>query len=84
MQPGCKIIANGTDEANAVITLDFGQGSCTTGKRAALNVGSIFIGKRKIVTFGTPYKDIVFAMSNCNDEVSPSVKCPRKKTVFIS
>lgn len=71
IQAGCKIIADGTDEANAVITIDFGQGVCTTtGKNVALNVGSIFIEKHEIITFGTSFQDIVFAMSNCDDEVS--------------
>lgn len=69
VKAGCKIFANGTDEADAVITIDFGQGSCTMGTKAALNIGSIFIEKREIITFGTSYKDIVFAMSNCDDEV---------------
>ena len=70
IQPGCKIIADGTSEADTVITVDFGQGSCTTGQSVALKDGSIFLNKKEVVFFGRAYKDIIFMMSNCDDEVS--------------
>ena len=69
IQPGCKVIATGSSAADAILTLDFGQGSCTSGKSVTLNEGSIFIGDDEVVSFGRPYKDIIFMMSNCNDEI---------------
>lgn len=67
---GCSIIANGTPDADAVITIDFGQGSCKSGNEVALSEGSIFIDEVKIVTFGTAFKDIIFAMSDCDDVIT--------------
>ena len=69
IQPECKIIAEGTSDADAVITVDFGQGSCSSGNSVALSKGSIFIGNHEIISFGESYKDIIFAMSDCDDEV---------------
>ena len=69
IQPGCKIIADGTSEADAIITVDFGQGSCTSGRSVALKEGSIFFNKDEVVSFGSSYKDIIFMMSSCHDEV---------------
>lgn len=69
IQPGCKIIANGTS-TDAVITIDFGQHSCTIGKTVSLGEGIILIGNDEIVSFGTPYKDIVFVMSDCDDVIN--------------
>lgn len=70
VQSGCKIIADGTDIANTTLTIDFGQGSCSGGHLISLNEGSIFIGDQEVVQFGSPFKDIIFVMSDCNDEVS--------------
>lgn len=75
VQSGCKIIADGNSEANAVITVDFGQGACTSGKSVTLHEGSIFIGdangdEHEVVLFGRPYRDIIFIMTDCNDEVT--------------
>ena len=69
IQPGCKIIANGTS-TDAVITIDFGQDLCTVGKTVSLGEGIILIGNDEIVSFGTPYKDIVFVMSDCDDVIT--------------
>ena len=69
IQPGCKIIANGTS-TDAVITIDFGQDLCTVGKTVSLGEGIILIGNDDIVSFGTPYKDIVFVMSDCDDVIT--------------
>lgn len=69
VQPGCKIHAGGTNEGDSVITVDFGQGPCTSGYSVALNEGSIFIGNDEIISFGSPYKDIILILSNCNDQV---------------
>jgi hypothetical protein len=70
VQSGCKIIADGTSAANAAITVDFGQGLCTSGTAVTLDEGSIFIGDAEVVSFGTPYKDIVFIMTECNDMIT--------------
>ena len=40
---GCKINADGTDQSDAIITVDFGQGACTSGNSITLNEGSIEI-----------------------------------------
>ena len=69
VKPGCKIIADGSNE-DAVMTVDFGQGSCESGKTASLNEGSIFINGIEIVSFGSVFKDVIFLMTECNDEVS--------------
>ena len=69
VQSGCKIIANGSNEAGAVVTVDYGQDSCTSGKSVTLHEGSIIIGGAEVVSLGTAFKDIIFAMTNCNDEV---------------
>ena len=66
---GCKINAAGKDESDAIITVDFGQGTCTSGHSITLNEGSIEIDGNEIVSFGSPFKDIAFMMSNCNDQV---------------
>ena len=63
IQTGCKIIANGTSTADSRITIEFGRGSCNIGKNAALNVGSIFIGKREFIKIGRSYKGK--AMCDC-------------------
>lgn len=74
VQSGCKIIANGSSDSEAVITVDFGQGPCISGSTATLGIGSISInGNDEIVSFATSFKDIIFLMSNCNDEVSHSL-----------
>lgn len=70
VQSGCKIIADGTPEADAVITIDFGQGNCTSGKTVTLNEGSVFVDENEVVTFGARYQTIIFAMTNCNDNVT--------------
>jgi hypothetical protein len=70
VQSGCKIFADGTNEVNAVITVDFGQGSCTNGQQVTLFEGSVFIDKHEIISFGKSYKDIVFRMTDCNDMVT--------------
>lgn len=71
VRSGCRIIADGTsDGANAILTVDFGQGSCSSGHTVALNKNQVVINGNPIVTFGTPYKDIILAMSNCNDQVT--------------
>ena len=66
---GCKINADGTDQSDAIITVDFGQGACTSGHSITLNEGSIEIDGHEIVSFGSPFKDIAFMMSNCDDQV---------------
>jgi hypothetical protein len=35
-----------------------------------LDEGSIFIGDVEVVSFGAPYKDIVFIMTECNDMIT--------------
>jgi hypothetical protein len=73
VKSGCKIIADGTsDGANAILTIDFGQESCSNGHTVSLNQNKIVINGNEIVIFGTPFKDIFFAMSNCNDQVTIS------------
>ena len=69
VQSGCKIIADGTNEGDVILTVDFSQGPCTSGYAVSLNEGNIIISGNEIVSFGTPFKDIMFIMSNCNDEV---------------
>ena len=69
IQSKCKVIANGSSDADAILTLDFGQGSCTSGKSVTLNEGRIFIGVDEVVSFGRPYKDIILKMSSCHDSV---------------
>ena len=65
----CRIVAQGTSLADAVITVDFGTGSCGSGYQVTLNEGSILIGVNEIISFGSSFKNIIFIMSNCNDEV---------------
>jgi hypothetical protein len=55
--------------ANAILTIDFGEESCTSGHTVTLNKNKVVINGNEIMTFGTPFKDIIFAMSNCNDQV---------------
>jgi hypothetical protein len=53
-----------------VITIDFGtEDSCTSGYEVMLNEGIISIGSHELVSFESPFKDVVFIMSNCNDKV---------------
>lgn len=52
------------------MTIDFGQESCSNGHTVSLNQNKIVIIGNEIVTFGRPFKDIVLAMSNCNDQVT--------------
>ena len=68
--PGCKVIAQGSADADAIITVDFGQGTCSTGASASLHAGIISINGNEIVSFSTAYKDIVFVTSDCADEIS--------------
>jgi hypothetical protein len=70
IQSGCKIIADGTSAANAVITVDFGQGACTSGWTVALVGGRIFIDAHEVIQFGPAYQDIVLIMSDCDDKVT--------------
>ena len=70
VRPGCKIIADGAGDTNAIITVDFGPGSCTSGHSVTLNEGSIVINGNEIVTFGASFRDIIFAGSNCNDQLT--------------
>jgi hypothetical protein len=64
----CKIIAQGTTQADAIITVDFGARSCTS-NTVTLNEGIITINGNQVVSFGPSFKDIVFFMSNCDDRV---------------
>ena len=83
VQPGCKIIANGSSDTDAVITVDFGQGPCTSGSTATLRSGSISIGGIEIVTFATSFKDIIFLLSNCHDEVTIIETYPDASSVEV-
>ena len=42
IRSGCIIIAEGANE-DALLTIDFGQGPCTSGKGVTLSEGSIFV-----------------------------------------
>ena len=65
---GCKVEAHGLDETNAVLTIDFGlEEPCTRGYKIELEESNIKIDDRDVVTFGRPFKDILFIMSNCSD-----------------
>ena len=67
----CYIDANGSSEADGVITIDFGQESCTNGISVSLdNENSIFVGDKKIVWFSYYYRDIIFKMTECDDVIS--------------
>jgi hypothetical protein len=83
VQSGCRIIGNGSSDTRAVITVDFGQGSCTSGKAVTLEGGSIFIGGDEIVTFGAPFKDVIFAMTNCDDVVTIVSTHPDSSSIEI-
>lgn len=71
-----------TNDVNAVITVDFGR-SCSSGKSVALNMGDIFIGRHKIISFSTAYKDIIFVMSDCDDEVHIAETFPDTSSVEV-
>ena len=60
---GCRIVADGTIEADATITIDFGQGACTSGSQAELLAGSIILNGVEVVLYGTSYKGK--AMCDC-------------------
>ena len=49
----------------------------------ALNVGSIFIGDDEIISFGAQYKDIIFAMSDCDDEIVIAKTYPDASSVEV-
>lgn len=68
VRSNCKIIAQGTSQADAVITVDFGSGACT-GNKVTLDEGIITIDGNEVVSFGSPFKDIIFIMSSCDDQV---------------
>jgi hypothetical protein len=71
VRSGCNIIADGTtDGTSAILTIDFGQESCSSGHTVILNENKVIINGNEIVTIGTPFKDIILAMSNCNDQVT--------------
>ena len=74
VRSGCKIIADGSSAADSTITVDFGQNSCTAGHSVSLGEGSIVIDGIEIIAFGTNFKNIVIALSNCDDEVSVASK----------
>lgn len=83
VQPGCKIIANGSSDSDAVITIDFGQGPCGSSSRASLKSGSISINGNEIVFFDASYTNIIFLMSNCDDEVSIIETYPDSSSVEV-
>lgn len=68
VRSNCNIVAEGTTQADAVITVDFGTGSCT-GNTVTLDEGIIKIDGNKVVSFGSSFKDIIFIMSSCDDQV---------------
>jgi hypothetical protein len=68
VQSGCQIIANGSSDANAILTIDFGQLSCSSGHSVTLNEGSVVIDGNEIVAFDASFKDIILAGSNCADQ----------------
>lgn len=72
IQSGCKIIADGAKESDAIIKVDFGQGTCDSGKTVSLDGRSISIDGSEAINFGAPFKNIIFVMTDCNDEVTIS------------
>ena len=83
VRSGCKIIAEGTDIANATIRVDFGQGSCSGGHSISLNEGSISIDDREVVQFGSPFKDITLTMTDCDDLVSVVKTYPDTSSIEV-
>ena len=69
IRSGCRIIADGANE-DALLTIDFGQGSCASGKGVTLSEGSIFINGNEVVSVASVFKDIILLMTDCNDEVT--------------
>ena len=72
IQSGCNIIADGAEESDAIITVDFGQGTCDSGKTVSLDGRTISIDGSEAINFGAPFKNIIFVMTDCNDEVTIS------------
>lgn len=66
----CRIKALGSNEGDSILTVDFGQGPCSSGQTVVLQAGSITVNGIEIVSYSAAYKDIIFVMSNCEDEVT--------------
>ena len=67
---GCHISVPGTNQADATLFVDFEiEKSCTSGYTVELNEDRLIIGGEggAEVHFGSPFKNIDFSMSPCDD-----------------
>ena len=70
IRSGCYIRGYGSSEADAIVTVDFGQTECTSGVSITLDEGSIIFDGREVIRFDSPFKDIILKMTECNDEIN--------------